>query len=59
VTDPVNLPPEGPGRKRDSWSLKTLVEEVSGRPLGDFQDPARSPHPYVEFHRHRTAAANA
>jgi hypothetical protein len=59
VTEPVNLPPEGSGRKRDSWSLKSLVEEVAGRPIGDFQDPGRPTHPYVEFHRARTASASA
>jgi hypothetical protein len=59
VTDRAALPPEGTGRKRDSWSLKTLVEEVAGRPIGDFQDPERPTHPYVEFHRRRTAAASA
>lgn len=59
MTDPVDLPPEGSGRRRESWSLKTLVEEVSGRPIGDFQDPSRPTHPYVEFHRARVAAASA
>jgi len=59
VSDPVPRPPEGPGRRRESWSLKTLVEEVSGHPIGDFQDPSRPTHPYVEFHRARTAAASA
>jgi len=38
---------EGPGRRRESWSLKTIVENVSGRPITDFQDPARPVHPYI------------
>ncbi len=59
MSDAANLPPEGSGRKRESWSLKTLVEEVAGRPIGEFQDPARPTHPYVQFHRARTAAAAA
>lgn len=32
--------PEGPAKKRTAWSFRTLVEEVSGRPLSDFQEPA-------------------
>ncbi|MCI4325085.1 MAG: hypothetical protein L3K00_04275 [Thermoplasmata archaeon] len=39
--------PDGPGRRRDSWSLRTIVEEVGGRPLADYQDPSRPTHPYV------------
>jgi hypothetical protein len=39
--------PEGPARKRESWSLKNLVEDISGKPIGDFQDPARPTHPYL------------
>jgi hypothetical protein len=38
----------GPGRRRDSWSLKTIVEEVGGRPIAEFQDPARPTHPYLK-----------
>jgi hypothetical protein len=38
---------DGPGRRRDSWSLRTIVEEVGGRPLADYQDPSRPTHPYV------------
>jgi len=39
---------DGPARRRDSWSLKTIVEDVSGRPIDDFQDPARPVHPYLK-----------
>ena len=39
----------GPARRRDSWSLKTIVEDVAGRPLADFQDPQRPVHPYVQL----------
>ena len=38
---------DGPPRRRASWSLKTIVEDVSGRPISDFQDPAKPVHPYV------------
>ncbi|HYK94000.1 MAG TPA: hypothetical protein VEY07_08185 [Thermoplasmata archaeon] len=38
---------DGPGRRRESWSLKTIVENVAGRPITDFQDPERPVHPYL------------
>lgn len=38
---------EGPARRRVSWSLKTLVEEAAGRPIGDLVDPDRPLHPYL------------
>jgi hypothetical protein len=44
-------PPEEvpPPHRRDSWSLRTIVEEVAGQPLEAFQDPGRAPHPYVHL----------
>jgi hypothetical protein len=36
----------GPPRRRTSWSLKTIVEDVAGRPIGELQDPERPVHPY-------------
>jgi len=39
---------EGPPRRRTSWSLKTIVEDVAGRPIGDLQDPERPVHPYLK-----------
>ena len=33
--------------RRESWSLRTIVRDVSGRTLEEFQDPARQPHPYL------------
>ena len=39
---------EGPARRRTSWSLKAIVEDVAGRPIGELQDPARPVHPYLE-----------
>ncbi len=39
---------EGPPRRRASWSLKTIVEDVAGRPIGDLQDPDRPVHPYLK-----------
>lgn len=38
---------ESPPRRRTSWSLKTIVEDVSGRPIDDFQDPGKPVHPYL------------
>ena len=38
--------PEGPARRRTSWSLKTIVEDVAGRPVHELQDPDRPVHPY-------------
>ena len=59
MAEQATVPPEGSAKRRESWSLTSLVEEVSGRPIGDFQDPARQPHPYVEFHRKRLEGAAA
>jgi len=39
---------EGPPRRRTSWSLKTIVEDVAGRPIGELQDPDRPVHPYLK-----------
>lgn len=44
-----------PPHRRDSWSLRTIVEEVAGQPLEAFQDPTRAPHPYVHLKTHRPA----
>ncbi len=38
---------DGPSRRRSSWSLKTIVEDVAGKPIGEFQDPERPVHPYL------------
>lgn len=34
-------------RRRDSWSLKTIVEDVAGRPIEELQEPGRPVHPYL------------
>jgi hypothetical protein len=39
---------DGPARRKASWNLKAIVEDVSGRPIGDLQDPDRPVHPYLE-----------
>jgi hypothetical protein len=39
---------DGPPRRRASWSLKTIVEDVAGRPIGELQDPERPVHPYLK-----------
>ena len=41
------LEPPAP-RRRASWSLKTIVEDVAGRTLEDLQEPGRPVHPYVQ-----------
>lgn len=38
---------EGPPRRRESWSLKAIVEDVAGRPIHELQDPDRPVHPYL------------
>ena len=38
---------DGPARRRASWNLKAIVEEVAGRPIAELQDPARPVHPYL------------
>ncbi len=38
---------DGPPRRRASWSLKTIVEDVAGKPIGEFQEPGRPVHPYL------------
>jgi hypothetical protein len=50
---------DGPGRKRDSWSLKSIVEDVGGRPIAEFQDPNRPTHPYMQWRLDAAAAAAA
>jgi hypothetical protein len=42
----ANPDPRIPAR-RDSWSLRTIVLDVSGHTLEDYQDPERTPHPYL------------
>lgn len=38
---------DGPARRRASWSLKSIVEDVTGRPISELQDPGRPVHPYL------------
>ena len=38
---------DGPARRRASWNLKAIVEEVAGRPISELQDPDRPIHPYL------------
>jgi hypothetical protein len=40
--------PDGAPRRRGSWNLRSIVEDVAGRPIGDFQDPDRPVHPYLK-----------
>ena len=39
---------DAPPRRRTSWSLRAIVEDVSGKPIGDFQDPNKPVHPYLK-----------
>jgi hypothetical protein len=39
---------DGPTRRRTSWSLRTIVEDVAGRPIEELQDPDRPVHPYLQ-----------
>jgi hypothetical protein len=39
---------EGPPRRRASWNLRTIVEDVAGRPIEELQDPSRPTHPYLK-----------
>lgn len=48
---------DGPPRRRASWSLKTIVEDVAGKPIADFQDPARPVHPYLQAKASATPSA--
>jgi hypothetical protein len=48
---------DGPARRRASWNLRSIVEDVGGRPITDFQDPARPMHPYLRAHLDARAAA--
>lgn len=50
---------DGPPRRRTSWSLKSIVEDVAGRPIADLQDPNRPVHPYLRGREDALAAASA
>jgi hypothetical protein len=40
---------EGPARRRrDSWNLRHIVEDVTGRTMEDLQDPSRPAHPFLK-----------
>ncbi len=51
--------PDGPARRRASWSLKTIVEDVAGRPVHELQDPDRPAHPYWRGRADRPAPTPA
>ncbi len=46
VAEPATA--EAPPRRRSSWNLRTIVEDVAGRPIEELQDPDRPPHPYLK-----------
>jgi len=39
---------DAPARRRTSWNLKSIVQDVAGRPIEDFQDPDRPTHPFLQ-----------
>jgi hypothetical protein len=48
MPDVGDATPDGPARRRESWSLKNLVEDIAGKPISELQDPARPTHPYLK-----------
>ncbi|MHB8352461.1 MAG: hypothetical protein ACYDFT_07250, partial [Thermoplasmata archaeon] len=42
-------PAPAPTRRKDSWSLRHLVRDVSGLSLEELQEPGREPHPYLRI----------
>lgn len=40
--------PDHPARRRPSWNLKAIVEDVAGRPIRELQDPEKPVHPYLQ-----------
>ncbi len=50
-------PEPAPPRRRASWSLKSIVEDVSGKPIGDFQEPGKPVHPYLKVKLDAAAAS--
>ena len=48
MAEPAQATEEGPARRRrDSWNLRHIVEDVTGRSIEDLQDPGRPVHPYL------------
>jgi len=37
-----------PRRRRDSWNLRHIVEDVTGRSIEEMQDPSRPAHPFLK-----------
>ena len=35
-------------RRRDSWNLRNIVEDVTGRTIEDLQEPGRPAHPFLQ-----------
>jgi hypothetical protein len=57
MSEEASATAEAPARRRDSWSLKTLVEDVTGRSIEDLQEPGRPVHPYLLVKRGATASS--
>jgi hypothetical protein len=55
VAEPATA--EAPPRRRSSWNLRTIVEDVAGRPIEELQDPERPVHPYLKGRLHPTTPA--
>jgi hypothetical protein len=49
MAETVPATEEGPARRRrDTWNLRQIVEEVTGRSIEDLQDPDRPAHPFLK-----------
>jgi hypothetical protein len=49
MAETVPATEEGPARRRrDTWNLRQIVEDVTGRSIEDLQDPNRPAHPFLK-----------
>lgn len=49
MAETVPATEEGPvRRRRDTWNLRQIVEDVTGRSIEDLQDPTRPAHPFLK-----------
>lgn len=49
MAETVPATEEGPARRRkDTWNLRQIVEDVTGRSIEDLQDPSRPAHPFLK-----------
>lgn len=49
MAETVAATEEGPARRRrDSWNLRHIVEDVTGRTIEELQEPGRPVHPFLK-----------